>query len=156
MKCYQTEKSNFMFFVLLLFLSWVCVLQRRFEVCCSWLIMAELQSPCDSGCAPKLWKHPEREPMSPAPVLPTVRVQYIPDGDDPVWCGDPHDLIIAFQSRPSSRGVQAWSNLRTSEWRGSGMWTCGRSGNQCRSLPIPSSQGRNGCVQGTGGDYHRG
>ncbi len=39
-----------------------------------------------------------------------------------------------FPSRPSSRGVQARSNLQASEWRGSGLWTCGRSGNGCRSL----------------------
>lgn len=87
-----------------------------------------------SGCAPKLWKHPECEPTSPAPVLPTVRVQYISARDAPVWCCDPHDPIIASESKPSSRGVQARSNLKTSEWRGSGLWTCGRSGNGCRSL----------------------
>lgn len=54
--------------------------------------------------------------------------------DAPVWCSDPHDLSIVSQSRPSSTGVQARSNLRTSEWGGSGLWTCGRCGKGCRSL----------------------
>lgn len=70
---------------------------------------------------------PESEPKSPAQVLPAVRAQHTSARDAPVLFSDPHDPIIISQSRPSSRGVRSLSNLTTSELRGSGTGTCGRS-----------------------------
>ncbi len=141
-KCYSTEEQYYLWvFVLLLFLNVVCVLQNRSEVCCSWLIMAESQSPSDSldvhqscGNIQNVSQRPQLQSSLQcgySTSLPEMLRDVI---IAPYGCCDPHDPIIASQSRPSSRGVQARSNLKTSEWRGSGLWTCGRSGNGCMSL----------------------
>ncbi len=72
----------------------------------------------------------------------------------PYGCCDPHDRIIASQSRPSSRGVQAGPISKHLSEEAVGCEHVDAAGTDaclCALLPISGSQGRNGGVQGTGG-----